>query len=111
MYYAIKINIEKYDGPEPKDPSKASFYQKYTNVYLYNNKNDQKRIADIIDECLKNANSAAKNEFLRMLYIHAIKLVSDQDIKTKDGKYFIDNQEIDKNCPEFDFNFITFLKD
>ena len=58
-------------GPEPKDISAMSFYQKYTNVYLYDNKNDQ-------------------------------------DIKTKDRKYFIGNQEIDKNCPEFDFNFITF---
>ena len=54
-------------GPEPKDISAVSFYQKYTNVYLYDNKNDQ-------------------------------------DIKTKDRKYFIGNQEIDKNCPEFDFN-------
>lgn len=58
-------------GPEPKDISAVSFYQKYTNVYLYDNKNDQ-------------------------------------NIKIKDRKYFIDNQEIDKNYPEFDFNFITF---
>ena len=113
MYYAIKINTEKYDGPEPMNVSAASFYQKYSQIFLFEDKKTQTSFISMINEgfAAPRFTTVHKCDIISSMTHYATIIAHNKEIKCRDEKYFIEDKELDKNCPEYDFKYITFLKD